>query len=67
MQITASAQQQANGMEQLRAAMAQIQQATTQSAASAQQSEQSAGNLIMLATELEETASVYQINNEVEQ
>jgi methyl-accepting chemotaxis protein len=62
-QIAASTQQQINGMDQLISAMSQIQQATSQTAISTQQTEQSISNLLSLANQLEQAASIYKLRD----
>jgi methyl-accepting chemotaxis protein len=62
-QIAASTQQQINGMDQLTSAMSQIQQATSQTAISTQQTEQSISNLLALANQLEQAASIYKLRD----
>ncbi len=60
-QIAASAAQQNNGMAQLAAAMHAIKQATTQTAASTRQAEQSARDLNEMARRMQEATARYRI------
>ncbi len=60
-QISAAAQQQMVGMEQIGQAMSNIQQATTQALASTRQAERAAQDLHALAQKLQQTVAVYRL------
>ncbi len=60
-QISAAAQQQMVGMEQIGQAMSNIQQATTQALASTRQAERAAQDLHTLAQKLQQTVAAYRL------
>lgn len=63
-QMAAAAQQQTAGMQQVGEAMTSIQQATTQALASTRQAERAAQDLHELARSLQQTISIYQLQEQ---